>query len=69
MHGRVDKTVQGFGGKVRRKDTTQNGSWGDQLPWCGVDSTGLGEGLVAGSSECSDETSGSSAREFVSYGC
>jgi hypothetical protein len=37
------------------------------LAWgCGLDSTGLGEGPVAGCCECGDETSGSCTTELVS---
>jgi hypothetical protein len=42
-----------------------NGSWGDWLRRCGVDSTGSGQGPVAGCCECGDETSGSCATELV----
>jgi hypothetical protein len=36
------------------------------LAWgCGLDSTGLGQGLVVGCCECGDETSGSCAAELV----
>jgi hypothetical protein len=34
---------------------------------CGMDSTGSGQGPVAGCCECGDEPSGSSATELVSY--
>jgi hypothetical protein len=34
---------------------------------CGLDSTGLGQGLVAGCCECGDKPSGSCATELVSY--
>jgi hypothetical protein len=51
--GTGEKSVQGFGGKARRKETTgkikaqmggwdQNGSYGDWLGVCGLDSTGSG---------------------------
>jgi hypothetical protein len=33
---------------------------------CGLDSTGSGQGPMAGCCECSDETSGSCANELVS---
>jgi hypothetical protein len=49
---------------VRRWD--QNGSWGDWLGGCGLDSTGSGLGPVAGCCECGDEPSGSCATELVS---
>jgi hypothetical protein len=45
----------------------QNGSSGDWLGGCGLDSTGSGQGPVAGCCECGDETSGSCATELVSY--
>jgi hypothetical protein len=56
-HGRVDKSVQGFGGKVRRKETT-GGKMGSE--WIlgrlaggggGLDSTVSGQGPVAGCCE------------------
>jgi hypothetical protein len=34
---------------------------------CGLDSTGSGQGPVAGCFECGDESSGSSATELVRY--
>jgi hypothetical protein len=34
---------------------------------CGLDSTGSGQGPVAGCCECGDEPSGSCATELVSY--
>jgi hypothetical protein len=36
------------------------------LGGCGLDSTGSGQGLVAGCGECGDEPSGSCATELVS---
>jgi hypothetical protein len=45
------------------------GRWdqkGDWLGGCGLDSTGSGQGLVAGCSECSNEPSGSCTTELVS---
>jgi hypothetical protein len=36
------------------------------LEGCGLDSTGSGQGLVAGCCECGDEPSGSCATELVS---
>jgi hypothetical protein len=45
----------------------QNGSKGDWLRGCGLDSTGSGQGPVAGCCECGDEPSGSCATELVSY--
>jgi hypothetical protein len=76
-HGRGEKSVQGFGGKARRKEITrktlacvgrwgQNGSWGDWLGGCGLDSIGSGQGPVAGCCECGDEPPGSCATELVS---
>jgi hypothetical protein len=44
----------------------QNGSLRDWLGGCGFDSTGLGQGQVAGCGECGDEPSGSCATELVS---
>jgi hypothetical protein len=46
----------------------QNGSEGDWLGGCGLDSTGSGQGPVAGCFVCGDEPSGSCATELVSYG-
>jgi hypothetical protein len=43
----------------------QNGSYGDWLGGCGLDSTGSGQGPVAGCCECSDEPSGSCTTELV----
>jgi hypothetical protein len=42
---------------------------GSEWMWlggCGLDSTGSGQGPVAGCCECGDEPSGSCATEFVS---
>jgi hypothetical protein len=39
-------------------------AWGGGV-WFGLDSTGSGQGLVAGCSECGDEPSGSCATELV----
>jgi hypothetical protein len=69
-HGRGEKSVQGFGGKVRRKETTwKTKAWVGKgirmdlreigLGGCGLDSTGPGQGPVAGCCECGDEPSGS----------
>jgi hypothetical protein len=44
----------------------QNGSYGDWLGGCGLDSAGSGQGPVAGCCECGDEPSGSCATELVS---
>jgi hypothetical protein len=75
MHGRGEKSVQGFGGKALRKETTWttkalvgrwNGSLGDWLGGGGgLDSTGSGQGPLAGCGECGDEPSGSCATELV----
>jgi hypothetical protein len=75
-HGRGEKSVQCFGGKARRKDTTgktkawvgrwdQNESWGDWLGGCGLDSTNSGQGTVAGCCECGDGCVDSCATELV----
>jgi hypothetical protein len=45
----------------------QNGSWGDWLGGCGLDSTGLRQGPVADCYECGDESSRSCATELVRY--
>jgi hypothetical protein len=45
----------------------QNGSYGDWLRGCGLDSTGSGQGPVEGCCECGDESSGSCATELVRY--
>jgi hypothetical protein len=42
----------------------QNGSWGDWLGGYGLDSTGSGQGPVAGCCECGNEPSNSCATEF-----
>jgi hypothetical protein len=75
-HGRGEESVQGFGGKARRKETTgkTRRRWEDGvrmdlreigLGGCGLDSTGSGHGPVAGCCECGDEPSGSCATELV----
>jgi hypothetical protein len=45
------------------------GTWNvrDWFGGCGLDSTGSGQGPVAGCGECGDEHSGSCATELVSY--
>jgi hypothetical protein len=43
----------------------QNGSYRDWLGGCGLDSTGSGQGPVAGCCECGVEPSGSCATELV----
>jgi hypothetical protein len=45
----------------------QNRSQGDWVGGCRLDSTGSGQGPVAGCGECGDEPSGSCATELVSY--
>jgi hypothetical protein len=59
MHRRGEKSVQGFGGKARRKETTWR-RWEDGirmelreigLGGCGFDSTGSGQKPVAGCCE------------------
>jgi hypothetical protein len=42
-----------------------------EIDWgvCGLDSTGSGQGPVAGCCECGDEPSGSCATELVVVGC
>jgi hypothetical protein len=52
-------------GRPRRR-WEQNGSWRDWLGGCGLDSTGSGQGPVAGCYECGDESSGFCATELVS---
>jgi hypothetical protein len=46
----------------------QDGSYGNLLGRCGVDSPGSGRGLLEGCCEHSDELSGSGIMEFISYG-
>jgi hypothetical protein len=75
-HGRGEKSVQGFDGKNRRQETTgKRRRWEDGirmdlgeigLGGCGLDSTGSGQGPVAGCCECGDEPSGSCATELFS---
>jgi hypothetical protein len=78
-HARAKKSVQGFGEKARRKETTRKTKaqvrWEDGIRMdlgeiglgrCGLDSTGSGQGTLAGCCECGDETSGSCATELVS---
>jgi hypothetical protein len=45
----------------------QNESYGDWLGGCGLDSTGSGQGPLAGCCECGDEPSGSCATELVIF--
>jgi hypothetical protein len=47
----------------------QNGSYGDWLGGCGLDSTVSGQGPVAGCCECGDEPSGSCVTELVIIPC
>jgi hypothetical protein len=63
--GEERKVYKVVGGKMGRWD--QNGSYGDWLGGCGLDSTGSGQRPVAGCCECGDEPSGSCATELVSY--
>jgi hypothetical protein len=70
-----ERRVQGFGGKAPRKEPTRkrgiDGKMGSE--WIvrvlagvrGLDSTGSGQGPVAGCCECGDEPSGSCATELV----
>jgi hypothetical protein len=62
-HGRGEKIVQGFSGKAQRKRPLERPRLGGGG---GLDSTGSGQGLVAGCCECGDESSGSCATELVS---
>jgi hypothetical protein len=65
-HGRGEKSVQDFGAKERDhlEDQGEGGKMGSEwilgrLGWgCGLDSTGSGQGPVAGCCECGDEPSG-----------
>jgi hypothetical protein len=52
---------QGVGGKMVSEWILGRLAWG-----CGLDSTGSGQGPVAGCGECGDEPSGSCATELVS---
>jgi hypothetical protein len=75
-HGRGEKkSVQGFGGKARRKETLgrPRRRWEDGIRMdlreiglgvYGLDSTVSGQGPVAGCGECGDESSGSCATEL-----
>jgi hypothetical protein len=53
---------QGVGEKMGSEWILGRLAWG-----CGLDSTGSGQGPVAGCCECGDEPSGSCAMELVSY--
>jgi hypothetical protein len=53
---------QGIGGKMGSEWILGRLAWG-----CGLDSTGSGQGSVAGCGECSDEPSGSCTKELVSW--
>jgi hypothetical protein len=78
-HGRGDESVQGFGGKAWRKETTrkikayprrEDGIRMDlgEIGWGGgggVDSIGSGYGPLADCCECGDEPSYSDATELV----
>jgi hypothetical protein len=70
-----EKSVQGFDGKARRKETTGKTKAKMGSEWilgrlalgvCGLDSTGSEQVPVAGCCECGDESSGSCATELVS---
>jgi hypothetical protein len=76
-HGRGEKSVQGFGGKLEGKRPLRRprSRWEDGirmdlrkigLGGCGLDSTVSGQRPVAGCCECGDERSGSCATELVS---
>jgi hypothetical protein len=52
---------QGVGGKMGSEWILGRLAWGG----CGLDSTGSGQGPVAGCCECGDEPSGSGATELV----
>jgi hypothetical protein len=74
-HGRGEKSVQGKPegkislGRPRRRweDGVRMNFRQICLGWCGLDSTGSGQGPVGGCCECGDEPSGSCATELVSY--
>jgi hypothetical protein len=53
---------QGVGGKMGSEWMLGRLAWG-----CGFDSTGSGQGPVAGCCECGDEPSGSCATELVRF--
>jgi hypothetical protein len=59
--GRNHLEDQGVGGKMGSEWILGRLAWG-----CGLDSTGSGQGPVAGCGECGDEPSGSGATELVS---
>jgi hypothetical protein len=60
--GRRQLERPGIDGRMGTKWTV-----GRLVGGCEVDSTGSGEGLLAGSCECGDEPSGSGARELVCH--
>jgi hypothetical protein len=76
MYGRGEKSVQGFGGKARKKDHWEDQGVGGKMGsewilgrlawgvWIGFD--WLRTETVAGCCECGDEPSGSFATELVS---
>jgi hypothetical protein len=66
-HGRGEKSVQGFGGKARRRRWEDGIGMDFKEIGLGLDSTGSGQGPVAGCCECGDEPSGSCATKLVSY--
>jgi hypothetical protein len=76
MRGKVEKSLQGFGGKAQRKEVTrktkawmggwdQNGSHGNWIGGCGLNYTGSGYGAVVSCCECGDEPSVSCSTELV----
>jgi hypothetical protein len=73
-HGRGEKMYKVLMGKPEEKRPLgrprsrwdQNGSWGDWLWECGMDSNGSGSGPVAGCCAYGDELSCSGDRELVS---
>jgi hypothetical protein len=70
MYGRGQESVQGLGGKVRRRDHLKDQGIDGRMSseWLGeciVDPFDSGWGPVAGSCEFSDEAAGSGAMELV----
>jgi hypothetical protein len=72
-----ERREQGFGGKDRSKESTlkTRRRWEysirmdlreSGLGWCGLDSTGSGQGSVACCGRCGDKPSGSCATDLVS---
>jgi hypothetical protein len=79
-HGRGEKSVQVLVGKPEGKRPLgrPRHRWEDGVRMdfreigfggCGLDSTGSGQGPLAGCCECGDEPSGSCVTELVSYIC